>query len=68
MLCLSVRPHLPLSLLVPFYKLNINKGALSREFSCMLVKTYQIFNKEPLLKLEIALRGGKCEIISPRKN
>ena len=43
---------------IPF---TIN-GALSQRFCCMLAKTTQIFDKEPPLEHEIALRalGGKC--------
>ena len=36
----------------------------------MLAKKAQIFDKEPLLKREIALKaaGGKYEMVSPGKN
>ena len=56
-------------------KLILIKGALSWRFCCMLDKTIQIFDKEPLLKREIALREialaavrGKYKMISPKKN
>lgn len=55
-----------------FRTCNINefKGALLPRFWCMLANTAEIFDKEPLLQREIAVRapGGKYEIISPRKS